>query len=74
MVDDKFYGSELPRPTTRIANQITQACGWKQVPRYLIRNRDGAYREVFIRRVHPWAYVIDRRRRARHGKTHMLNG
>jgi hypothetical protein len=26
-----------------IANQITQACGWKQVPRYLIRDRDGAY-------------------------------
>src|SRR4051794_30936846 len=34
-----------------IANQITQACGWKQAPRYLIRDRDGAYGEVFIRRV-----------------------
>ena len=22
----------------------------------------------------PWAFVIDRRRRARHGKTHVLNG
>ena len=22
----------------------------------------------------PWAFVIDRRRRARYGKTHMLNG
>ena len=29
----------------------TQACGWKQAPRYLIRDRDGAYGEVFIRRV-----------------------
>jgi transposase InsO family protein len=34
-----------------IANQITQACGWKQAPRYLIRDRDGAYGEVVIRRV-----------------------
>ena len=32
-------------------NQITQACGWKRAPRYLIRDRDGAYGEVFIRRV-----------------------
>ena len=34
-----------------IANQITEACGWEQVPRYLIRDRDGAYGEVFIRRM-----------------------
>jgi hypothetical protein len=26
-----------------IANQITEACGWEQAPRYLIRDRDGAY-------------------------------
>ena len=32
-------------------NQITQAFGWKQASRYLIRGRDGAYGEVFIRRV-----------------------
>jgi transposase InsO family protein len=34
-----------------IANQITEACGWEQVPRYLIRDRDGAYGQVFIRRL-----------------------
>jgi len=34
-----------------IANQITEACGWEQTPRYLIRDRDGAYGEVFIRRL-----------------------
>ncbi len=34
-----------------IANQITEACGWEQVPQYLIRDRDGAYGEVFIRRL-----------------------
>jgi len=33
------------------ANQITEACGWEQVPRYLIRDRDGAYGQVFIRRL-----------------------
>jgi len=34
-----------------IANQITQAYGWKQAPRYLIHDRDGAYGEIFIRRI-----------------------
>jgi len=40
------------RPTAEwIANQITEACGWEQAPRYLIRDRDGAYGEIFIRRL-----------------------
>jgi transposase InsO family protein len=34
-----------------IANQFTEACGWEQAPRYLIRDRDRAYGEVFIRRL-----------------------
>src|SRR4030088_2233701 len=34
-----------------IANQVTEACGWEQAPSYLIRDRDGAYGEVFIRRL-----------------------
>ena len=34
-----------------IANQLTEACGWEQAPRYLIRDRDGAYGEVFVRRL-----------------------
>src|SRR5258708_8431299 len=33
------------------ANQITEACGWEQVPRYLIRDRDRAYGQPFIRRL-----------------------
>src|SRR6478609_381878 len=40
-----------------IANQITQACGWKQAPRYLIRDRDGAYGEVFSARAVVIAHV-----------------
>jgi hypothetical protein len=34
-----------------IANQLTEACGWKQASRYLIRDRDGAYGELFVRRL-----------------------
>ena len=34
-----------------IANHLTEACGWEQIPRYLIRDRDGAYGEIFLRRV-----------------------
>jgi transposase InsO family protein len=34
-----------------IANQLTEACGWDQVPRYLIRDRDACYGRLFIRRV-----------------------
>jgi hypothetical protein len=34
-----------------IANQLTESCGWEQIPRYLIRDRDGAYGEIFICRV-----------------------
>ena len=34
-----------------IARQLTEACGWRNVPRYLIRDRDGAYGEIFIRRL-----------------------
>jgi transposase InsO family protein len=34
-----------------IAQQLTEAYGWKQAPRYLIRDRDAAYGEVFTRRV-----------------------
>jgi hypothetical protein len=54
-----------------IANQITEACGWEQAPRYLIRDRDGAYGEVFIRRLR-WAFATDRHRRVPRGKTRML--
>jgi hypothetical protein len=34
-----------------LANQVTEACGWEQAPRYLIRDRDGAYGAVFVRRL-----------------------
>jgi transposase InsO family protein len=34
-----------------IARQLTETCGWCKVPRYLVRDRDGAYGAVFIRLV-----------------------
>ena len=34
-----------------IASQLTEACGWEAAPRYLIRDRDRSYGEVFVRRV-----------------------
>ncbi len=35
----------------RIARQVVEACGWEPVPRYILRDRDRAYGEVFTRRV-----------------------
>jgi transposase InsO family protein len=34
-----------------IARQLTEACGWREAPRYIVRDRDGAYGEVFTRRL-----------------------
>lgn len=57
-----------------IANQITEACAWEQAPRYLIRDRDGAYVRSSCEGFYQWAFAIDRRRRAPLGKTDMLKG
>ena len=34
-----------------IACQLTEACGWREAPRYIVRDRDCAYGAVFIRRL-----------------------
>ena len=34
-----------------MANRLTEACGWEQAPRYLIRDRDGVFGELFVRRL-----------------------
>jgi transposase InsO family protein len=34
-----------------IARQPTEACGWKETPRYVVRDRDGTYGEAFVRRL-----------------------
>src|SRR5678815_3530625 len=33
------------------SNQLTAACGWEQVPRHLIYDRDACYGGIFVRRV-----------------------
>jgi transposase InsO family protein len=39
-------------PTTEwIARQLTEACGWDPVPKYIIRDRDRVYGELFKRRL-----------------------
>jgi len=34
-----------------ISRQLTEAYGWKVAPRYIIRDRDAVYGDVFIRRL-----------------------
>ena len=34
-----------------IARQLTEACGWGPIPKYIIRDRDRAYGEIFKRRL-----------------------
>jgi hypothetical protein len=34
-----------------ITRQLNEACGWEETPIYLIRDRDGAYGDVFKRRL-----------------------
>jgi hypothetical protein len=46
-----WFGVTVHPTAEWIANQITEACGGEQAPHYLIRDRDGAYGEVFIRRL-----------------------
>jgi hypothetical protein len=46
-----WFGATAHPTAEWIANHLTEACGWEQIPRYLIRDRDGAYGEIFLRRV-----------------------
>jgi transposase InsO family protein len=41
-----------PHPNAQwLAQQLTEAFGWKEIPRYLVRDRDGAYGDAFVRRL-----------------------
>jgi hypothetical protein len=46
-----WFGVRAHPTAEWIANQLTEACGWDQAPRYLIRDLDGAYGDIFIRRL-----------------------
>ena len=67
-----WFGVTSHPSAERIANQLTEACGWEQVPRYLIRDRDGVARSSSDD-FDQWAFVIDRRRHVPHGKTDLLS-
>ena len=57
-----------------IARQLTEACGWTTMPRYIVRDRDAVYGDIFSAAFGRWAFVIGRPRHDRHGKTDMRNG
>jgi hypothetical protein len=44
-------GVTAHRSAEWIARQLTEACGWSEPPRYIVRDRGGAYGEAFIRRL-----------------------
>ena len=56
-----------------IANQVTEACGWEQVPRYLIRDREPMARSSY-EDFGQWAFATDQRLRAPRGRMDMLKG
>ena len=45
-----WFGITAHTTTDWIANQLIEACGWEQIPRYLIRDRDRAFGEIVVRR------------------------
>ena len=51
-----WFGITAHTTADWIANQLTEACGWEQIPRYLIRGRNRAYGEIVVRRV--WSIGI----------------
>ena len=57
-----------------IANQLTEACGWEQIPRYLIRGRDRAYARSLSAGFGRSAFETARRLLAHLGKTPTQNG
>ena len=57
-----------------IANQLTEACGWEQIPRYLIRDRDVHTERYLSAAFDRSAFETARRLRVHPGKTHTQNG
>jgi hypothetical protein len=49
--DDGRLGVTADPNAEWLARQLTEACGWDEPPRYLIRDRDGVYGAAFIRRI-----------------------
>ena len=62
-------------PTAQwVARQFTEAFGWETTPRYIIRDRDRVYGEIFTRQLRTWAFVTGQLRHASHGRMAIRNG
>jgi hypothetical protein len=57
-----------------IARQLTETYGWRQAPRYIIRDRDCVYGGVFLRRLRAMGIRIGRLHHAHHGRTDVRSG
>ena len=57
-----------------IARQLTEAFGWEEAPRYIIRDRDRAYGDIVVRRLRAMAFGIVQPRRDQHGKMDIVRG
>jgi hypothetical protein len=68
-----WLGVTAPPTAEWISHQLTEAYGWKVAPRYIIRDRDAVYGDVFIHRGR-WAFGIDQPRRDRRGRTDIAKG
>ena len=44
-------GVTAPPTAEWLARQVTEACGWDRTPDYIVRDRDGAYGDTFVRRL-----------------------
>ena len=63
-----------PHPTAEwIANQLTEACGWEQAPRYLSVTGTGPMARSSSEDSDQSAFAIDRRHHVPRGKTDMLS-
>src|SRR5437016_2198096 len=57
-----------------IARQLTEAYGWQQAPRYIVRDRDCVYGNAFAGVFVRWASGIVRSHRYHHGKMDIRRG
>jgi hypothetical protein len=69
-----WLGCDSPSHCGMACRQLTEACGWDEPPRYVIRDRDSAYGAAFIGRIRAMA-IRDRPVSVRRlGRTDMRRG
>ncbi|MGH6674197.1 MAG: hypothetical protein ACRECV_19800, partial [Xanthobacteraceae bacterium] len=74
-VNAGFDIGQILHPTADwIARQLTEALGWREVPRYLVRDRDSVSGIEFMRRIRAMAHSRPADLGARHGRMAMRRG